>query len=57
MKISCTKHEKSILIAAIRDFTPCSFANRDEECEEMADCDKCVEQSIEWQIEGSDGDG
>ena len=54
MKISCTKHEKSILITAIRDFTDCSFANRDEECEQMTDCDKCVEQSIEWNIEGGE---
>ena len=57
MKISCTKHEKSILITAIRDFTDCSFANRDEECEQMTDCDKCVEKAIEWQIEGGDRDG
>ena len=57
MKISCTKSEKSVLITAIRDFTDCSFVNRVEKCEEIADCDKCVEQAIEWQIEGGDGDG
>lgn len=56
MKISCTKHEQRILITAIRDFTDCSFAHRDEKCEEIADCDKCVEQAIEWQIEGGDGE-
>lgn len=57
MKISCTKSEKSVLITAIRDFTPCSFAHRDEKCEEINDCDKCVEQAIEWKLEGGDGDG
>lgn len=56
MKISCTKSEKSVLITVIRDFTDCSFVNRVEICEEIADCDKCVEQAIEWQIEGGDGE-
>lgn len=55
MKISCTKHEQRILIIAIRDFTDCSFANREERCTDQGwDCDKCVEKSIEWQIEGDD---
>ena len=57
MKISCTEQEKRDLITAIRYCTPCSFSNRDEQCEEMTDCEKCVEQSIEWQIEGGDGNG
>ena len=57
MKISCTKREKSVLIIAIRDFTDCHFMNRYDKCEEIGDCDKCVEQAIEWQIEGGDGDG
>ena len=56
MKISCTKREKSVLIIAIRDFTGCSFLHRDEKCEEIGDCDKCVEQAIEWQIEDGDGE-
>lgn len=56
MRISCTKHEKSILITAIRDFTDCSFANREEMCDQGFDCDKCVEQSIEWDVK-DDGRG
>lgn len=51
MKISCTEHEKKILISAIRESTTCSFLNRDEMCSQGLDCDECVEKSIEWQIE------
>lgn len=57
MKISCTEYEKKILISAIREATYCSFAHRDEMCNQGLDCDECVEKSIEWKIEGGDGDG
>lgn len=51
MKITCTEQEKSELITAIRYCTCCSFSHRDEMCGEMTDCEKCVEQSIEWELE------
>lgn len=51
MKITCTKQENSDLITAIKDCTCCSFSHRDEMCGEMTDCEKCVEQSIEWELE------
>ena len=46
MKITCTQEEKDFLIDSYLNNRDCACQNKSYE-----DCYKCIEVSIEWQIE------
>ena len=54
MKISCTKKQKFMLIPAIARANDCLFPADIVDCGKMENCEKCLEENIDWQIEDGD---
>ena len=57
MKISCTKKQKRMLIFAMARSNDCLFPVDIVDCRKMENCEQCLEENIDWQIEDGDGDG
>lgn len=52
MKITCSKEEKKYIVDALAQSYHCFPRKEGQECSRMSSCSECVEQLVEWEIEG-----